>query len=89
MTEEAQAASSPGDIDAQARWRAARARLLARRGQFPAARRLADEAAALISAHRLAGAPGPDADQRKAEVDRLAGAPEQAEASLHAALRDL
>jgi len=32
MTEEAQAAAGPDDVDAQARWRATRAKLLARRG---------------------------------------------------------
>ena len=49
MTEEAQAAAGPADIDAQARWRAARAKVLARGGQFPAARTLLDEAEALAS----------------------------------------
>src|SRR5262249_37723497 len=38
LTEEAQAATAPGDIDAQARWRVTRAKLLARRGHFPTAR---------------------------------------------------
>jgi hypothetical protein len=33
MTEEAQAAAAPDDIDAQARWRAARAKVLAQVGQ--------------------------------------------------------
>jgi tetratricopeptide (TPR) repeat protein len=49
ITEEARATTSPGDIDAQARWRTARARILARSGQFPAARPLVDEAEALDS----------------------------------------
>jgi tetratricopeptide (TPR) repeat protein len=86
MTEEAQAAAAPDDIDPHAQWLATRAKLLARRGQFRAARRLADEAQALIAptswarhkAQTLAA---------KAEVDRLAGAPDQAAASLRAALR--
>jgi hypothetical protein len=65
---------------------ATKAKLLARRGQFPAARRLADEATALVSqtsdAVLLA-----QTLMDKAEVNRLAGARDQAAASLHAALR--
>jgi hypothetical protein len=38
MTEEAQSIAVRDDPDAQARWRTVRAKLLARRGQFPAAR---------------------------------------------------
>jgi tetratricopeptide (TPR) repeat protein len=86
MTEEAQAATSPGDIDAQARWRTARARILARRGQFPAARVLLDEADALVSPTSWAALQA-ETLLARAEVDRLAGAPEQAAASLRAALR--
>ena len=86
MTEEAQAAAAPADIDAQARWRAARAKVLARAGQFPAAQTLLDEAEALVSptcwAPLQAGIL-----MARAEVDRLAGAPQRAEASLRAALR--
>jgi ATP/maltotriose-dependent transcriptional regulator MalT len=86
MTEEAEAATGPSDIDAKARWRAIRAKLLARAGQFPAARRLAAEAEALVS-------PTPWAALKvqvlmtKAEVNRLAGARDQAAVSLRAALR--
>jgi class 3 adenylate cyclase len=86
MTEEAQAAAPASDIDAQARWRAARAKVLARRGQFPAARTLLDEAAALVSPTSWAVLLA-EILMARAEVDRLAGAPEQAEASLRAALR--
>jgi tetratricopeptide (TPR) repeat protein len=86
LTEEAEALAAPDDFDAQARWRATRAKLLARRGQFRAARRLADEATALVSqtsdAVLLA-----QAFMDKAEVNRLAGARDQAAASVHAALR--
>ncbi len=39
LTEEAEAMTAPDDIDSQARRRATRAKLLARDGQFPAARR--------------------------------------------------
>jgi class 3 adenylate cyclase/tetratricopeptide (TPR) repeat protein len=86
MTEEAQAAAATADIDAQARWRAARAKVLARRGQFPAARTLLDEAAALVSPTSWATLQA-EILMARAEVDRLAGAPGQAEASLRAALR--
>ena len=86
MTEEAQAADPPDDIETQARWRATRAKLLARRGQFPAARRLIAEAEALVSPtswERLKA----HLQVAKAEVYRLAGASDQATACLHAALR--
>jgi tetratricopeptide (TPR) repeat protein len=84
MTGEAQAADVP-DADVWSRTLSLRAMLLARRGQFPAARRLVAEAEALIT-------PASSAVTRaevlvaKAEVNRLAGAP-QAAASLRAALR--
>jgi predicted ATPase/DNA-binding SARP family transcriptional activator len=86
MTEETQAVAVPDDIEAQARWRATRAKLLARRGQFPAAARLAEEAEALVSPTSWAVVQA-EMLAAKAEVSRLAGAPEEAEASLHKALR--
>jgi hypothetical protein len=86
MTEEAQAAATPADIDAQARWRAARAKVLARSGQFPAAWTLLDEAEALVSPTSWATLQA-EILMARAEVDRLTGAPGQAEASLRAALR--
>lgn len=85
MTEEAQAAAAPDDIDTQARWRAVRARILARSGQFPAARVLVDEAAALVSPTSWAVLQA-EILMARAEVDRLAGAPAQAAVSLRAAL---
>lgn len=85
-TEEAQAATMPGDIDAQARWRATRAKLLARSGQFPAAQTLLDEAAALVSPTSWAVLQA-EILMARAEVNRLAGEPEHAQASLRAALR--
>ena len=61
-----------------------KAKLLARRGQFAAARRLADEGARLApTASPLAQA---TAHEARAEVERLAGAPGQAAARLRAAL---
>jgi hypothetical protein len=50
MTQQAQAAAAPDDTDAQARWRAVRAKVLAQAGQFPAARVLLEEATALVAA---------------------------------------
>ena len=86
MTEQAQAAAAPADIDAQARWRAARAKVLARAGQFPAAQTLLNEAAALVSPTCWAALQA-EILLARAEVDGLAGAPERAAASLRAALR--
>jgi tetratricopeptide (TPR) repeat protein len=85
MTEEAQATAAPADIDAQARWRTARAKVLAQAGQFPAAQTLLDEAAALVSPTCWAALQAGILLSR-AEVDQLAGAPERAAASLRAAL---
>jgi len=86
LTEEAEAAASADDIAAQARWRATRAKVLARRGQLAAARRLADEAAALssLTSYVLLQA---ETLVARAEVNRLAKAPGLAEASLREALR--
>jgi predicted ATPase/DNA-binding SARP family transcriptional activator len=86
MTEEAEAATAPGDLDAQARWLTTRAKLLARRGQFSAARQLADEAQALISRTSWAALQA-ELLVAKAEVSRLAGALDEAAGSLRAALR--
>jgi tetratricopeptide (TPR) repeat protein len=86
LAEEAQEATTPGDVDAQARWRMAKAKLLARRGQFATARQLADDAMALISATAYAVRHA-EALEASAEVARLAGALQQAEASLRHALR--
>src|SRR5262245_13514967 len=85
MAGEAQAADVP-DADAWSGALNLRAMLLARRGRFPAARRLLAEAEALITP---ASSPLTRAEvlMAKAEVDWLAGAPDQAAASLHAALR--
>jgi tetratricopeptide (TPR) repeat protein len=86
LTGEAQAAAASDDIDAQARWRAARAKVLARAGQFPAARALLDEANAMVSPTCWAGLQA-HILMARAEVDRLALEPERAAASLRAALR--
>jgi predicted ATPase/DNA-binding SARP family transcriptional activator len=86
LTEEAEALAEADDLDAQARWRATRAKVLARRGQFTAASQLAGEAEALI-------APTTWADLQaeiliaKAEISKFAGAPAEAAASLREALR--
>jgi predicted ATPase/DNA-binding SARP family transcriptional activator len=86
LTEEAEAFAAADDFEAQARWRATRAKLLARAGQFPAAARMADEAVAMVPA-------AIDAPERaeflvaQAEVSRLGGARDKAEASLRRALQ--
>jgi predicted ATPase/DNA-binding SARP family transcriptional activator len=87
LTEEAEAlAGATDDYDAQGRWRATRAKLLARRGQHPAAARLAGEAVACVPAP--GGAPElAEFLEAQAEVLQLAGALDQAEASLRRALR--
>jgi hypothetical protein len=61
------------------------AKLLARRGQFTAARQQAGQAEALLSS---ASTPIERADvlEAKAEIERLAGSPSRAAASLHAAI---
>jgi predicted ATPase len=86
LTAEAEALATAEDLDAQARWRATRAKVLAQRGQITAARQLVGEAEALI-------APTSWTELRaavlvaKAEVSKLAGAPAEAAASLRKALR--
>jgi predicted ATPase/DNA-binding SARP family transcriptional activator len=86
LTEEAEEFAVADDFDAQGRWRATRAKLLARRGQFPAAARLADEAVTLVPAANDWPARA-EFLLAQAEVSRLAGAPEEAEASLRRALQ--
>ena len=73
------------DIDVQARWRATRAKVLAQRGQFTAARQLAGEAEELIAPTTWARLQA-EILLAKAEVSRLAGAPAEAAASLRTAL---
>jgi predicted ATPase/DNA-binding SARP family transcriptional activator len=86
LTEEARAIAAPDDIDVQARWRTAAAKLHARRGEFATARRLLDEAQELLSPTSLPLHKA-EALTAKAEVNRLAGAPDDAAASLRTALR--
>jgi predicted ATPase/DNA-binding SARP family transcriptional activator len=86
LTEEAEALAGLDDYEAQGRWRATRAKVLARRGQFPAATRLAEEAVALFPA-------AVDPPERaefllaQAEVARLCGALDEAETCARRALR--
>ena len=86
LTEEAEAISSADDPAARARWRAVRAKVLARRGQFGAARQLAGEAEAL-AAPIIGVVHQAEVLVAKAEVSRLAGAREEAADSLGKALR--
>jgi class 3 adenylate cyclase len=86
LTEQAQATAVPDDIEVQVWWRAARAKLLASNGQSAAARLLIDEAEKLVSPTSCAVLQV-QTHMAKAEVNRLAGEPGQAAASLRAALR--
>jgi tetratricopeptide (TPR) repeat protein len=86
QTEEAEAMAEADDLDAQVRWRTVRAKALAQRGQFIAARQLAGEAEALIAPTIWAELQAA-ALVAKAEVSKLAGAPAEAAASLRKALR--
>ena len=84
LTEESEAIASPDDSDAEAEWRSIRAKLLARRGDFAAACRLADEAVALPApTHNAIGLVR--ALTARAEVFRLAGRPDDAASSLRRA----
>ena len=85
LTEEAQALADAGDFDTQARWRATRAKILARRGQHAAAKRLADQAEA-FAAPDLLDRVQAQVLEAKAEVSQLAGAAAEAETCLRAAL---
>jgi len=86
LTEEAQSLGGSDDYEVQGRWRATKAKLLAREGHFPEALRLAEEAVALVPARV-------DAPERAeflialAEVCRLSGATEDARARLQEALQ--
>ena len=86
LTEDAEGLAGAGDVISQAQWRATRAKLLARRGEFGAAARLADEALAQIPATSVDPLLG-EVLIAKAEVLRLAGAPGDAEPSLRRALQ--
>jgi tetratricopeptide (TPR) repeat protein len=86
LCEEAEALAAADDLDAQARWRAAKAKVLAQGGQFTAARQLVGEAEALIAPTTWAALQA-EILVAKAEVSKLAGAPAEAAASLRTALR--
>jgi tetratricopeptide (TPR) repeat protein len=79
-------ALAPDDLDVQFRWRTTQAKIHARRGEFDAARQLVEEAEALISPTSWAVHQA-EALMHRAEVSQLAGAPAEAAASLHKALR--
>jgi predicted ATPase/DNA-binding SARP family transcriptional activator len=86
LTEEAEAMAAADDLDAQARWRATRAKVLAQCGQFTSARQLVREAEALIAPTTWAEGQA-DILVARAEVAKLAGEPAEAAASLRKALR--
>jgi tetratricopeptide (TPR) repeat protein len=86
LTQEAQGLATADDTDAQIRWRTIKAKLLARRGQFQAAQRLADEAVALVSQTGWGSLTG-EVLVGKAEVSQLAGMVNEAEDNLQRALK--
>src|SRR5262245_34691557 len=86
MTDEAQAADVPDSGIWKTSLLSLRAKMLARRGQFPAAMELLAEAEALITSASSAVVQT-EVFEAKAEVSRLAGALDQAAASLRAALQ--
>jgi predicted ATPase/DNA-binding SARP family transcriptional activator len=86
LTEEAETLAAADDLDAQVRWRATRAQVLARRGQVTAAMHLVGQAEALIAPTTCAELEA-EILVAKAEVARLAGARAEAAASLRTALR--
>jgi predicted ATPase/DNA-binding SARP family transcriptional activator len=85
LAEDAQTLAAAGDFDAQARWRATRAKILARRGQHAAAKQLADEAETLTAPTSWTALQA-EVLEAKAEVLRLGGAAGEADTCLHAAL---
>jgi predicted ATPase/DNA-binding SARP family transcriptional activator len=85
VTEEARALAPAGDFDTQARCRATRAKVLARRGQHAAAKQLADEAETLAAPTSWTALQA-EVLEAKAEVLRLGGATGEAETCLRAAL---
>jgi class 3 adenylate cyclase len=83
-SQEAERIADPDDVDAQSRWRAARARVLAARGEHEAADTLSSEAVELL---RAMNSPAMLADVivQRADVLRLAGRQEDADALLEGA----
>jgi predicted ATPase/DNA-binding XRE family transcriptional regulator len=85
VIEEAEITVGPSNNEGLMLLRSAKAKVLARRGQFPAARQLIAEAEAEISS--ASWITRVKLLMAKAEVSRLTGTPDQAAASLRAALR--
>ncbi len=86
LTEEAEAVAAADDLDAQALWRATRAKVLAQRGQFTIALQFVGEAEALIAPTTCAELEA-EILVAKAEVSKLVGSWAEAAASLRTALR--
>jgi tetratricopeptide (TPR) repeat protein len=78
--------TTPEDADAQVGWRRVRAKVLARRGEFEEAERLAREGVDMVSETDMLPLRA-DAQADLSEVLRLAGKPEEAEAARLEALR--
>jgi predicted ATPase/DNA-binding SARP family transcriptional activator len=85
VTEETQALAPAGAFDTQARWRATRAKILARRGQHTAARQFANEAETIAAPTSWTTLQA-QVLEAKAEVARLADATAEAETCLRKAL---
>jgi tetratricopeptide (TPR) repeat protein len=86
LTEQAKTAAGISDQEVQTRWRATRAKMLARQGQHAAARQLITEAVALVAGSSQASLLA-ETLVASAEVSRLAGSHAEAAASLRQALR--
>jgi predicted ATPase/transcriptional regulator with XRE-family HTH domain len=84
LTQQAKQAAAPDDIDAQARWRATKAKLLAHHGQFSTAKQLVDQAEALIAPTSWAVLQA-EILVAKAHVAQLAGSYHEAASHLRAA----
>jgi len=86
LTEEAEALAGLDDYEVQGRWRPTKAKLLARRGQFPAATQLAEQAVTLVP---VTVDPPERAEflLARAEVSRLHGELDDAEACARRALQ--
>jgi tetratricopeptide (TPR) repeat protein len=85
-TEDCEEAARANDVHSQIMWRAIRAKVLARRGEFETAERLAREAVTFAADGDFLLAHG-DALVSLAEVFELAGRPEEAAAAVEEAIR--
>ena len=85
LTASSERAAAPDDVDSQGAWRATRAKVLAAKGDFEQATRLAEEALELGERHEIPVQTG-DLLMAAAEVFRLSGARDKSEEALTRAL---